>query len=263
MAGTLLRRRAMPTQSSARDGGHLESRALAVHFEGVKAVDGVDLELARGEILGLIGPNGAGKTTFVNAITGFQVPTAGDIVLDGARVTGRSPSRLAAMGIARTFQSVRLFPRLSVLENVEVAAVGCGLSRGKARPMAIDLLRRFDLGERAHELGTGLPHGQERRLGIVRALASRPRYLLLDEPAAGLNEAESDELVEALSGIRNDFGCGLLVIEHDMRVIMRLCERIQVLDYGKTIAVGTPAEVRNDPAVLVAYLGQRRVRTDA
>jgi branched-chain amino acid transport system ATP-binding protein len=247
----------------AVDENRLQAHGLAVHFEGVKAVDGVDLTLERGEILGLIGPNGAGKTTFVNAITGFQPPTAGTIELDGANVTGWSPSRLARAGIVRTFQSVRLFPRLSVLENVEVAAVGCGLNRRAARRMAIELLRRFDLAGRAHELGTGLPHGQERRLGIVRALAARPKYLLLDEPAAGLNESESDELVEALGGIRNDFGCGLLVIEHDMRVIMRLCERLQVLDYGKTIAIGTPAEVRRDPAVLVAYLGQRRGTTDA
>jgi branched-chain amino acid transport system ATP-binding protein len=243
--------------------GRLEAHGLAVHFEGVKAVDGVDLVLERGEILGLIGPNGAGKTTFVNAITGFQTPTAGTIELDGVNVTGWNPSRLARAGIVRTFQSVRLFPRLSVLENVEVAAVGCGLNRRTARRTAIELLRRFDLAGRMHELGTGLPHGQERRLGIVRALAGRPKYLLLDEPAAGLNESESDELVGALGAIRDDFGCGLLVIEHDMRVIMRLCERLQVLDYGKTIAIGTPAEVRQNPAVLVAYLGQRRGATDA
>ena len=263
MSGALLRRRIDPATSGSAADGRLEVRDLAVHFEGVKAVDGVDLELVRGEILGLIGPNGAGKTTFVNAITGFQAPTTGTIDLDGVDVTGWSPSRLARRGIVRTFQSVRLFPRLTVLENIEVAAVGSGLGRREARLLAIELLKRFDLAGRTHELGTGLPHGQERRLGIVRALACRPRYLLLDEPAAGLNEAESDELVGALGAIRDDFGCGLLVIEHDMRVIMRLCERLQVLDYGKTIAIGTPAEVRKDPAVLVAYLGQRRGSTDA
>jgi branched-chain amino acid transport system ATP-binding protein len=261
VAGWVRRRRGPADVERAH--ARLEARGLAVHFEGVKAVDGVDLTLSQGEILGLIGPNGAGKTTFVNAITGFQPPTAGSVELDGVEVTGWNANRLARAGVVRTFQSVRLFSRLSVLENVEVGAVGGGMGRPEARRLAIDLLRRFGLAERAHEMGVGLPHGQERRLGIVRALAGRPRYLLLDEPAAGLNEAEGDELVEALGRIRDDFECGLLVIEHDMRVIMRLCERLQVLDYGKTIALGTPAEVRKDPAVLTAYLGRRRERADA
>jgi branched-chain amino acid transport system ATP-binding protein len=238
--------------------GSLEATGFAVHFEGVKAVDGVDLTLRRDEILGLIGPNGAGKTTFVNALTGFQRLTAGAVTIDGVEVTGWSASRLARTGLARTFQSVRLFPRLTVLENVEAAGVGVGLGRRGARELAVELLTRLGLAGRAHELASGLPHGEERRLGIVRALASRPRYLLLDEPAAGLNEVEADELVVALAGIRDDFGCGLMVIEHDMRVIMSLCERIQVLDYGRTISIGTPEEVRNDQAVLTAYLGRRR-----
>ena len=241
----------------------LEVTGLAVHFEGVKAVDGVDLTLRPAEILGLIGPNGAGKTTFVNALTGFQRPTAGSIRIDGRDVSGWSASRIARIGVARTFQSVRLFPRLSVLENVEVGAVGVGMRRSDARRFAIELLERFGLAARAHHPGSGLPHGEERRLGIVRAMASRPNCLLLDEPAAGLNEVEGDELVRALSGIREDFGCGLLVIEHDMRVIMSLCERLQVLDYGKTIAEGTPEQVRADPAVLTAYLGRARDVTDA
>jgi branched-chain amino acid transport system ATP-binding protein len=244
-------------------GAGVDVRGLAVHFEGVKAVDGVDLRLAPGEILGLIGPNGAGKTTFVNAITGFQRPTAGSVHVDGTDVTGWGASRVARAGLARTFQSVRLFPRLSVLENVEIGAVGNGLGRGAARKLASELLDRFGLADRAHQLGAGLPHGEERRLGIVRALAGTPKYVLLDEPAAGLNESEGDELVTALGGIRDDFECGLLVIEHDMRVIMRLCERLQVLDYGKTIAIGTPEQVRADPAVLTAYLGRRRGEVDA
>jgi branched-chain amino acid transport system ATP-binding protein len=241
----------------------VDVRGLAVYFEGVKAVDGVDLTVSRGEILGLIGPNGAGKTTFVNAMTGFQRPTAGSVHVDGSDVTGWSASRVARAGLVRTFQSVRLFPRLSVLENVEIGAVGNGLGRAAARKLAFELLDRFGLADRAHQLGAGLPHGEERRLGIVRALAGTPNYLLLDEPAAGLNESEGDELVAALGGIRDDFGCGLLVIEHDMRVIMRLCERLQVLDYGKTIAIGTPEQVRADPAVLTAYLGRRRGEVDA
>jgi ABC-type branched-subunit amino acid transport system ATPase component len=241
----------------------LEARGLAVHFEGVKAVDGVDLTLRRGEILGLIGPNGAGKTTFVNALTGFQRLTAGAVAIDGVDVTGWRSSRLTRAGLARTFQSVRLYPRLTVLENVEAGAVGVGLGRRAAREVASELVVRHGLARRAHDPASGLPHGEERRLGIVRALASRPRYLLLDEPAAGLNEVEADELVNALGRIRDDLDCGLMVIEHDMRVIMSLCERIQVLDYGRTISIGTPAEVRSDPAVLTAYLGRRRERTRA
>jgi branched-chain amino acid transport system ATP-binding protein len=256
-------RRSRPGRPPPEAGTGVDVHGLAVHFEGVKAVDGVDLRLSPGEILGLIGPNGAGKTTFVNAITGFQPLTAGAVSLDGMDVSGWGAHRLARLGLARTFQSVRLFSQLSVLENVEVGAVGSGLARPAARRLAAELLERFGLADRAHQLGAGLPHGQERRLGIVRALAGRPNYLLLDEPAAGLNEAEGDELVASLAGIRGDFGCALLVIEHDMRVIMRLCERLQVLDYGKTIATGTPEQVRADPAVLTAYLGRRRGEADA
>jgi branched-chain amino acid transport system ATP-binding protein len=241
----------------------LEARDLAVHFEGVKAVDGVDLVLRRGEILGLIGPNGAGKTTFVNALTGFQRLTAGRVSLDGVDATGWSANRLARAGLTRTFQNVRPFPRLTVMENVEVGAVGTGLGRREARSLARELLARLGLARRAHERASGLPHGEERRLGIVRALASRPRYLLLDEPAAGLNEVEADALVAALGAVRDDFGCGLMVIEHDMRVIMTLCERVQVLDYGRTLAVGAPAEVRQNDAVLTAYLGHRRESSHA
>jgi branched-chain amino acid transport system ATP-binding protein len=236
----------------------LECRELKVHFEGVKAVDGVDLELRRGEILGLIGPNGAGKTTLVNTLTGFQRPTAGIVQLDGVDVTGWPPDRLALAGLARTFQAVRLFSGLTVFENVELGAVGVGMGRREAQRCAWDLLARLDLTAMADVPASGVPHGLERRLALIRALATRPTFLLLDEPAAGLNEAESDALVGALAGIRDDFACGLMVIEHDMRVIMRLCERIQVLDYGKTISIGTAAEVQKDPAVLSAYLGSER-----
>jgi branched-chain amino acid transport system ATP-binding protein len=237
----------------------LEARGLKVHFGGVHAVDGVDLVLAKGEILGLIGPNGAGKTTLVNALTGFQKPTAGAVLVNGQDVTGLSPHRLARKGLARTFQSVRLFPGLTVLENVELGGVGVGMRRPAARKWARELLERLHLADKAGLYGIGLPHGLERRLGIVRALAAKPTFLMLDEPAAGLNEQESDELVESLTLIRDDFACALVVIEHDMRLIMRLCERIQVLDYGKTISIGTPAQVRSDPAVLTAYLGRRAV----
>jgi branched-chain amino acid transport system ATP-binding protein len=237
----------------------LEARGLKVHFGGVRAVDGVDLVLAKGEILGLIGPNGAGKTTFVNALSGFQKPTAGTVLMNGRDVTGLSPHRLARRGLARTFQSVRLFPSLTVLENVELGGVGVGMRRPAARKWARELLERLKLDDKSSLYAVGLPHGLERRLGIVRALAAKPTFLMLDEPAAGLNEQESDELVSSLMLIRDDFSCALVVIEHDMRLIMRLCERIQVLDYGRTISIGTPAEVRRDPAVLTAYLGRRAV----
>ena len=250
---------AQPEPSAENGAELLEARELKVHFGGVHAVDGVDLVLGKGEILGLIGPNGAGKTTLVNALSGFQKPTAGTVLLDGTDVTGWSPHRLARRGLARTFQSVRLFPDLTVLENVELGGVGVGMRRPAARKWARELLERLKLDDKAHLYGTGLPHGLERRLGIVRALAAKPAFLLLDEPAAGLNEQESDELVASLTLIRNDFSCALMVIEHDMRVIMRLCEPIQVLDYGRTISIGTPAEVRNDPGVLAAYLGRRAV----
>jgi branched-chain amino acid transport system ATP-binding protein len=250
---------AQPETAAANGDGLLEARDLKVHFGGVRAVDGVGLALRKGEILGLIGPNGAGKTTLVNALSGFQKPTAGTVLLDGTDVTGWSPHRLARRGLARTFQSVRLFPDLTVLENVELGGVGVGMRRPAARRWARDLLERLRLADKAALYATGLPHGLERRLGIVRALAAKPAFLLLDEPAAGLNEQESDELVASLSLIRDDFSCALMVIEHDMRVIMRLCERIQVLDHGKTISIGTPTEVRQDPAVLVAYLGRRAV----
>jgi branched-chain amino acid transport system ATP-binding protein len=244
--------------ASANGSQLLESRELKVHFEGVRAIDGVDLELRRGEILGLIGPNGAGKTTLVNTLTGFQRPTAGSVHLDGVDVTGWPPDRLARVGLARTFQAVRLFSGLTVFENVELGAVGVGLSRKEAQRWAWELLERLDLTGMADVPASGVPHGMERRLALIRALATRPTFLLLDEPAAGLNEAESDALVAALAAIRDDYACGLMVIEHDMRVIMRLCERIQVLDYGKTISIGTPAEVQKDPSVLTAYLGTER-----
>jgi branched-chain amino acid transport system ATP-binding protein len=233
----------------------LEVRDARVHFEGVKAVDGVDLRMSRGEILGLIGPNGAGKTTLVNVISGFQRPSSGNVHLEGRDVTGWSPSRLARHGLVRTFQGVRLFSALSAYENVEVGALGAGLGRRRSRETAVELLERMGLADRSRTPAGSLPYGDERRLGIARALATRPGFLLLDEPAAGLNEAETDELLTTLTDIVRDFGVALLVIEHDMRLIMRLCDRIQVLDQGATISEGKPEEVRRDPQVLSAYLG--------
>jgi len=228
---------------------------IAVHFEGIRALDGVDLEVRLGEVHGLIGPNGAGKTTLVNAITGFQEPTAGKVELDGVEVTGRPPHRLAAAGLARTFQSGRSFPDLTVFENVEVGAVGLGVRRAEARSRALAALAELNLERRAHVLAHSLSSGEERRLQVARAIAMRPRFLFLDEPAAGLNEVESDELAETISNLPARLDCGVLVIEHDMRVIMGICNRILVLDHGVAISLGSPEQVRSDPAVISAYLG--------
>lgn len=228
---------------------------IAVHFEGIKALDGVDLEVRVGEVHGLIGPNGAGKTTLVNAMTGFQQPTAGGVELEGVDVTGRPPHRLAAAGLARTFQSGRSFPDLTVFENVEVGAVGVGVRRADARARAREALTELNLEERSAVFAHSLSSGEERRLQVARAIAMRPRFLFLDEPAAGLNEVESDELAETISNLPARLECGVLVIEHDMRVIMGICNRILVLDHGVTISRGSPEQVRSDPAVISAYLG--------
>jgi branched-chain amino acid transport system ATP-binding protein len=228
---------------------------VRVHFDGVKAVDGVDIDLRCGQTVGLIGPNGAGKTTLLNVLTGFQRPTAGRIAIDGDDVTGRPPEKLARSGVARTFQGVHSFADLTVFENVEAAGVGVGLRRRAARARAAEALDRMRLMHRGDDLARALPTGDERRLQVARAIAMRPRFLFLDEPAAGLDEHESDALVDAIAALPGDLGCGVLIIDHDMRVIMRLCERIHVLNFGVPIKVGSPDEVRTDPAVIEAYLG--------
>ncbi|MTD12774.1 ATP-binding cassette domain-containing protein [Nakamurella sp. YIM 132087] len=246
----------MTEPRSAPTGGATALRAtgLTVDFRGLRAIDQVDLELHPSEILGLIGPNGAGKSTLVNVLTGFQA-SAGTLVVDGTDVTGWSPRKIARHGVRRTFQNVRLFEEMSVYENIEVVALGLGVKMRAARSAVGEILDLTGLAEWADRPSGSLPYGLERRLGIARMLVAAPRYLMLDEPAAGLNEQESDELLELLRAIPERLGCGLLVIEHDMRLIMRLCHRLQVIDHGRVLAVGTPAAVAADPAVIEAYLG--------
>ncbi len=235
----------------------LVAEGVRVHFEGVRAVDGVDLTLAQGQILGLIGPNGAGKTTFMNAVSGFVELAGGTVSVDGTNVTGWPPDRVVKLGLARTFQDVATFPNLTVFENVELGALGGGLGRRQARRRAGELLEQLGLGRLARISASALPHGDERLLGIARAVALAPKYLLLDEPGAGLDDAESAALTMTIARLRDELGCGVLLVEHDMRVIFRVCERIQVLDYGKSIAVGAPAEIAKNPAVIKAYLGEK------
>jgi branched-chain amino acid transport system ATP-binding protein len=235
----------------------LHTQGLSVYFAGVRALDGVDLSMERGEILGLIGPNGAGKTTMLNAISGALRPTAGEVRLDDRLVTGWPPNRLARLGLARTFQNLRLFRGLTVRENVEAAAVAApNLDRRAARRTADRLLEEAQLTEKAQWRAESLSYGEEQRLAVARALAVQPAFLLLDEPAAGLNEVETDALARLVGGIRSSLSCGVMVIEHDMRLIMSTCDRIHVLDRGQTIAVGAPGEVRNDERVISAYLGK-------
>ncbi|MDR5654589.1 ABC transporter ATP-binding protein [Ruixingdingia sedimenti] len=233
----------------------LSATGIAVHFSGVRAVDDVSVSLSRGEILGLVGPNGAGKTTMVNVFSGFQPPHRGAVALEGAAVTGRDSAWLARNGVVRTFQAVRLFHGLSVSENVEAALTSLGHGRAAARRRALEMLDYLGIAGRAQASGGALNYGDERRVGIARALALQPRFLLLDEPAAGMNVAEAAALSDLIRRIRDDFGCGVLLIEHNMSLITRTCERMHVMASGRTIAAGTPAEVFADPGFRAAYLG--------
>jgi branched-chain amino acid transport system ATP-binding protein len=235
----------------------LVAEGIHVHFEGVRAVDGIDLTLEQGQIMGLIGPNGAGKTTFMNAVSGFVPLTAGTVTMDDQAVSGLSPQKLVRLGLVRTFQDVATFPELSVFENIELGALGAGLSRKRARRRAWELIDDLGLRRVARLPASALPHGEERRVGVARAVAVQPKFLLLDEPAAGLDDAESMALTESIAQLRERLGCGVLLVEHDMRIIFRVCERIQVLDYGKSIAVGSPEEIRTNKAVIAAYLGEK------
>ena len=236
--------------------GTLAAAALSVRFQGLTALADVDLAVARGEVLGLIGPNGAGKTTLVNCLTGFQAPVSGRVLLDGRDTAGWKPERYRRAGVARTFQSGRLFRSLTVLENVEVTGIGLGFTRVRAARHARETLDWLGIGRIADKVAGTLPYTDERRVGIARALVLRPSFILLDEPAAGMSDAECDELMGFVAAIPKVFRCGVLLIEHNMRIVMGACDRIHVLDGGRTIAEGTPAEIQRDQAVIAAYLGE-------
>jgi branched-chain amino acid transport system ATP-binding protein len=236
----------------------LVAEEVTVAFSGVKALDAVTFRCNPGEVVGLIGPNGSGKTTMLNALSGFLEPASGVVRFRGELTHGWPPQRHARRGLARTFQGVRPFAQLTVRENIEVGAVGVGASRREARQRADELLEELNLSDLATTWAGILPAGSQRRLGIARALAANPSFLLLDEPAAGLYEAETDAVIDFIGRIRDTLGIGITLVEHDMRVVMRLCERVHVLDNGKTLAEGTPGEIRTNERVLEAYLGTGR-----
>jgi branched-chain amino acid transport system ATP-binding protein len=226
-----------------------------VHFGAVRAVDGVSLTLHTDEVMGLIGPNGAGKTTLLNAMSSFTRPTSGRIHLDDVDATSWSPEDLVRAGVARTFQNVAVFRTLTVFENVEVAALAGSTGRRDARERAAEVLDLLALARVSDVPAGAVSHGDQRRVGIARAIALKPRFLLLDEPAAGLNDYESADLVATIAQVREALECGVLLVEHDMHVIMSACDRIHVLDYGKSLAEGDPASIRSNPSVVSAYLG--------
>jgi len=250
------------TQDTRRPGA-LRAASVSRAFAGVKALRDVTLDLGRHEVVGLIGPNGAGKSTLVNILTGFDFPDAGTVELEGRAITRWSPHRRGRHGLARTFQHSRSFRALSVRENVEVAALGAGAGPRAARRRAEELLDRLQLTPYASAPAGSLAHGDERRLGVARALATEPSFVLLDEPAAGLPEAEVPDFAAVIRSVRDDHDAGVLLIDHNMALVMDVCDRIQVLDHGATLAEGTPAEIRGNLDVTAAYLGESAVQEDA
>jgi len=248
----------------------LEVKKLTKNFGGLTAVSDVSLELNEGELVGLIGPNGAGKTTLFNLLTGVYEPSEGTVTLDGHLLNGKAPYKIATLGLSRTFQNIRLFKDLTVLDNVLIAFgnhhkphVLASFFRLPAfykneeelKAKALELLAIFDLDKEAETLAKNLAYGQQRRLEIVRALATEPKILFLDEPAAGMNPQETAELTALIRRIKNEFNITIMLIEHDMSLVMEVTERIYVLEYGRLIAHGTPDEIKNDKRVIEAYLG--------
>ena len=229
-------------------------------FEGVQALREITLELHRREVVGLIGPNGAGKSTLVNVLSGFDRPDEGSVELEGREITGWSPQRRARAGLARTFQHSRSFGGLSVRENVEVAALGAGAGPREARRHADRLLGPLGLAELAGKRADALSHGDERRLGVARVLATDPAFVLMDEPAAGLPDAEMPEFADVVRSLIDEHDAGLLLIDHNIALVMGVCDRIHVLDQGRTLAAGTPQEIRRNLDVAAAYLGETAVR---
>jgi branched-chain amino acid transport system ATP-binding protein len=249
------------TETLGRPGGSLRASSVSRSFAGIEALRDVSLELRPGEVVGLIGPNGAGKSTLVNVLSGFDRPTGGRVLLEDRDVTRWSAHRRGRHGLARTFQHSHAFRALSVRENVEVSALGVGASIREAGRRARELLELMSLSVYADRPASDLAHGDERRLGVARALATEPRFVLMDEPAAGLPEAELPRFAAAVDTVR-ERGAGVLLVDHNVALVLEVCERVHVLDQGTTLAEGTPTEIRADLSVAAAYLGESAAAED-